>query len=526
MTTGGRHRWLVLFALFALSVSHGKILHDWQFNERRGTPLSGTLNSAARFVNWDGNYADSATTGDGTFRIRRDGGGNNRRFDIGRTGDAEEFHLVVEIAGWNFSNTRGRNPNIRFEIMNGLSREGTTETTAGVRLAFQDDGFVTMQAYASGTASPGAQASGQKPLFGSFMNQKLKIVTSYHQGKNQYTVHFRVGESPWYHLFRGHTSGVRSADSVRMRVLGDFHGGGRNYFDIDRIYLATEFPKAAPINRDVLWQEIPADQYDTFAFSPHEEIGMNIYYYEPEGLSPDSPVMMVLHGVNRDADRYLTQWKPLAAQYGFLLIVPEFDADTFPDDEGYILGNVFDSQGNLNPRESWAYSMIEPLFDEVLRRFNHSNEGYYIYGHSAGAQFVHRMNYFIPEARFIHAVPANAGWYTLPTHDVDFPYGLNGAPVTEEALQNALSRPVLLLLGEEDNDPNHRHLRRAPEAMEQGAHRFSRGHNYYRAGSAASETLGVDFGWKLQTVPGVGHNNARMAVDAAAFLFGERRDEE
>ncbi|MCC5833288.1 MAG: hypothetical protein JJU20_01005 [Opitutales bacterium] len=518
-------RCLLLFALLLpVYAASGKILHDWQFNDRRDTPLSGTLNTASRFTNWDGNLANSRATGDGLFRIRRDGGGNNRRFDLGNTGDADEFFLVVEIAGWNFTNTQGRNPNIRFEFMNEPARTNTTETTAGMRLERMPNGLVSMQGFASGTAAPGGQASDPRPLFNSYMNQKLTMVTSYSKSLNQYVVHFRVGDGPWYEFFRGHTSGVRDAKSVRMRVFGDFDGGGRNYFNIERLYVSTEFPKDAPISRERLWREVQEEQLDKFVFSPSEGVEMDIYYYTPENLTPESPVVMVLHGVNRDADRYLRQWRSLAAEYGFLLIVPEFSQDNFPGDRGYIMGKVFDSDGERNPRETWAYSALEPLFDEVLDRFENSNEGYYLYGHSAGSQFVHRMNYFVPDARFIHAVSANAGWYTLPTHEIDFPYGLNNTGVSEEELKHALSQPMLILLGEEDNDPNHRHLRRAPEAMEQGAHRFARGNNYYKRGQEAAEELGVEFGWQIQTVPGVAHNNAHMAVEAAAFLFKNKNE--
>lgn len=515
---------LIAILMLTAADAFGKILHDWQFNDRRDTPLAGSLNSASRFTSWDGNLANSRTTGDGLFRIRRDGTGNNRRFDLGNTGDADELFLVVEIAGWNFTNTRGRDPNIRFEFMNEPARENSTETTAGMRLERLPNGLVAMQAFASGTAAPGGQASDQRALFNSFMNQKLTMVTSYSKSRNQYVVHFRVGEGPWYEFFRGHTSGVRDAKSVRMRVFGDFDGGGRNYFNLERIYVATEFPRNAPISRDMLWREVQEEKLNKFVFSPSAGVKMDIYYHNPQGLSPESPVVMVLHGVNRDADRYLRQWRTLAEEHRFLLIVPEFSQENFPGDNGYIMGNVFNAEGERNPRETWAYTALEPLFDEVRERFENTREGYYLYGHSAGSQFVHRMNYFVPDARFIHAVSANAGWYTLPSHEIDFPYGLNNTGVSEDALKNALQQPLLILLGEEDNDPNHRHLRRAPEAMEQGPHRFARGRNYYRWGQEAAAKYGVELGWQIQTVPGVAHNNAHMAVEAAAFLFRNKDD--
>lgn len=40
------------------------------------------------------------------------------------------------------------------------------------------------------------------------------------------------------------------------------------------------------------------------------------------------------------------------------------------------------------------------------------------------------------------------------------------------------SAPLTILLADADDDPRHRSLRRAPEAMAQGPHRFARGLNY------------------------------------------------
>jgi hypothetical protein len=90
-------------------------------------------------------------------------------------------------------------------------------------------------------------------------------------------------------------------------------------------------------------------------------------------------------------------------------------------------------------------------------------------------------------------VPANAGWYTLPVFDVDFPYGLRGTPATEESLRSALGRQVVLQLGEADTDPRHRSLCRNPEADRQGTHRFVRGWHFFDLARREAERRGVPF---------------------------------
>lgn len=264
------------------------------------------------------------------------------------------------------------------------------------------------------------------------------------------------------------------------------------------------------------------DGQGTFRFKNGSGPEIRVFYYKAENLPDNSPIMFVMHGVNRDADRYLAEWRRLARDHGFLLICPEFSETAFPGSRGYNLGNVFDASGNQNPEDQWSYSYIEGIFDEVKKRTGFNNRGYYMYGHSAGSQFVHRMIFFQPRARFIKAVSANAGWYTMPMPQVDFPYGLNNTPVSRRDLMRALNQPLLILLGTKDNDPNHRHLRRAPDAMRQGDHRFERGHTFYFVGEKQARHLGVNFGWEIKHVPGVAHSNRDMAVATVKELFGKK----
>ena len=153
---------------------------------------------------------------------------------------------------------------------------------------------------------------------------------------------------------------------------------------------------------------------------------LRVYATRPAGLASHRPVVVVMHGMRRNADEYRDQWHELALEHDFLLLVPEFNERDFPGPEGYNLGRRFDEAGRARPRGQWSYSAIEPLFEDALQRFGMVATDYSIYGHSAGAQFVHRFLYFNPAARVVSAVAANAGWYTLPDLSVAWPYGLEG----------------------------------------------------------------------------------------------------
>ena len=107
----------------------------------------------------------------------------------------------------------------------------------------------------------------------------------------------------------------------------------------------------------------------------------------------------------------------------------------------------------------------------------------------------------------------------MPDFEQVFPYGLKETQCTAAALRKVFAKKVTILLGDQDTDPNHRSLRRTPEAMKQGVHRFQRGHTFYEMCQQMAAELGVELNWDLQIVPGVAHSNSKMAPAAAEVLF-------
>ncbi|TNE63715.1 MAG: hypothetical protein EP344_04280 [Bacteroidetes bacterium] len=253
---------------------------------------------------------------------------------------------------------------------------------------------------------------------------------------------------------------------------------------------------------------------------------LKVLTYRPQQYRSDSPVLFVLHGASREAERYRMDWIPYAEQYNALLVVPYFAKDAgFPTSDEFNLGNMYrmDSLDHIltaNPENQWSYSLLEPLFDEVRIRSGNRSKEYYLYGHSAGSQFVHRFMFFIGKNRVKHAVCANAGWYTVPDASVPFPYGLAGTNLQPDDLVRTFRKRVTVLLGDADTSTTTQSLRRTPEALRQGRHRFARGRYFYGFCKALAEEQRQAFNWDLQTVPGARHNNGQMAARAAAILFG------
>lgn len=266
--------------------------------------------------------------------------------------------------------------------------------------------------------------------------------------------------------------------------------------------------RAAPLSGDV-----------EFDFTAWSGPAVPVRVYVPGSATPASRIVVVLHGASRDAPRYYADWRAEAERHGFIVVVPYFSKALYPGSAHYNLGHVFDpATGALRPRERWTFAAIEPLFDAVVEKLGSAQPGYTLFGHSAGSQFLHRFLYFVPDARVTRAIAANAGWYTMPDFGVNWPYGLGDSGVDPGVLEAYFGRDLVVLLGDADVVREDEDLRKSPEAELQGAHRYARGQTFYRVAAARARELDVEFGWRLQVVPGAAHSNAQMTPAAAALI--------
>jgi pimeloyl-ACP methyl ester carboxylesterase len=152
---------------------------------------------------------------------------------------------------------------------------------------------------------------------------------------------------------------------------------------------------------------------------------------------------------------------------------------------------------------------------------------YTIFGHSAGGQFVHRMLLMRPDSRVSVYIAGNPGWYAIPEwrkekSQAAYPYSLVGSKSGEAEVRKALGKRLVLLLGENDDDPDDENLNKSDGAMKQGAGRVDRGENFFKSASAIAGELGVKLGWELVEVPSTAHDSAAIAKAAAAAVYGKK----
>lgn len=250
-------------------------------------------------------------------------------------------------------------------------------------------------------------------------------------------------------------------------------------------------------------------------YAPLNDKPINIHYYIPaSGNAAEMSILLVFPGTNRNADDYLTPWIAVADRKKMMVFSLEFPAATYSASQ-YIEGGMF-SGAALLPESAWTFSMIEPLFEYIKEQTGSRRTGYDIFGHSAGAQFVHRYMTFKPDNRVDRAIAANAGWYTLPDFTVEYPYGLKNSPATEAGLRRFFAKKFFLQLGTSDTDTDDSNLNKTPGAMEQGAYRYARGLYYWEAAEQAKGS--APFNWEKVLVPNVGHEYRKM-IAAAEQLF-------
>lgn len=247
---------------------------------------------------------------------------------------------------------------------------------------------------------------------------------------------------------------------------------------------------------------------------------MRIFLHRPASWTVRDRVIIVMHGQGRDADRYLAEWAPRAEAANLLLVAPEFSRALYPTTAAYNWGNVVGEGNAQNPPAAWAFGTIDRAWAVVRAATGAERPGYVLFGHSAGAQFVHRYLLLADASDAEAIITANAGSYTMPARAAAFPFGLDGTTVDDARLVRAFARPVTVLLGSDDVDPNHPSLPRQPGAIAQGPHRLARGLRFFATAREEAARLGVPFRWRLETVPGVGHDNGGMAARAAAIAVG------
>jgi pimeloyl-ACP methyl ester carboxylesterase len=250
---------------------------------------------------------------------------------------------------------------------------------------------------------------------------------------------------------------------------------------------------------------------------------ITLFTYKPPTYR-GGPLLVVFHGVQRNAEDYRNFAITLAERFGAIVVAPLFDTQRFPSAR-YQRGGLMNSDGQAQPPERWTYAAVPRIVAHVRAQEGRPALPYYLIGHSAGGQFLVRLAAFLP-GEAVRIVAANPGSHLFPTRDQNFGYGFGGLPPElsgDDVLRRYLAAPLTIYLGTDDIYPRPS-FDDSPAGMKQGPHRLARGRGCYEFAQKLAKERGWAFNWRKVETSGIGHDAAYMfaAKEADDALFGKR----
>lgn len=261
---------------------------------------------------------------------------------------------------------------------------------------------------------------------------------------------------------------------------------------------------------------IQSNQVNKILYASWDKPDVEIFYTLPKEINNQTKVLFIIHGNSRDVKKYLNLWLEDAKDKNVILVAPHFTKENYPN---FGTLQIAKSSGKiLNDQSNNLTNSISSFFTYFKSKYNLESSTYRIFGFSAGSQFVHRYLMYGKDTRTEKAVLGSAGWYTF-LNEEKYPYGTKNMPIEKERYEWFLSRRVLFILGNKDNDPNHPTLNLSKGAKKQGNNRYERGQNYFDNLLNFSQKNKIPFRWRYKVVPSLDHNTEMLSKNAIPFLL-------
>jgi len=232
----------------------------------------------------------------------------------------------------------------------------------------------------------------------------------------------------------------------------------------------------------------------------------------PAHIHPDTPVLVSVHGISRNAREHAESFGALPDARDMLIVAPLFEAERFPR-----------YQRIAQPgRPGRADLALEAVLAAVADSFGVDVRRIILNGYSGGAQFAHRYAFCHPE-RVAALGLAAAGWYTFPDKSVVYPRGLKrmGVGGLSGHVPAALRIPTLVAVGDLDVEQDPALRRTGSIDGQQGTTRLDRAERWTGAMRALAGAAGLPDVFEMIVLPRTGHS-FEAAMDPEAGNYGER----
>ncbi len=255
------------------------------------------------------------------------------------------------------------------------------------------------------------------------------------------------------------------------------------------------------------------------------------YQYIPASYTLVSNVVVIVHGSPDSnesaldtASVFINRWTDLAEEKSTILVAPAFDQRNFASKTG-----GYGGYRSLFGREIGADEFLHMIVDGLVESLPFFDGRFYLYGHSAGGQFVNRYAIRHPE-RILSAVVSAAGRYAYPDTNAAWPYGMGRLQATTEWVDTgeteqidvipealgwllAAQLPITVVVGDMDLEPQ-------PSKPGQiGVTRIEIGQSWVSEMNSHATANGFVGTVKFVLVPGIGHSSLSLTPVSQEELF-------
>jgi len=245
------------------------------------------------------------------------------------------------------------------------------------------------------------------------------------------------------------------------------------------------------------------------------------FLYVPELARPGAKVMVVVHGISRNASEQVRHFSRLAEERRMVVVGPLFPRDRFP---------AYQRLG-LRGRGERSDLVLQEILAEVAEETGGDVRRFYLFGYSGGGQFAHRYAMAYP-GRVVAVAIGAAGWYTFPDFSALYPRGLKlsaQAPAVTFQEKEFLKIPMAVFVGERDFHRGTDLNRSRAVDRQQGSTRIERGYRWIKAMKASARNHGLTTRYEFNVLSRTGHSFAegmrrgRMGEKVFDFFFGGLR---